>query len=140
MRQNVKLLLHAYQRKKKTFALGWKKKEQCCLFWKKKENVADSPFAPKKSLFVCFQKQNGKPCQKIPRPKTVSHDFFWHKENYLCIYEVFIFFKLQIVKKIMKFNIKLNFCNKDCLNGELEANIRGCFMACFPSVNQIELG
>ena len=81
MRQNVKLLLHAYQRKKKTFALGLKKKEQFCLFWKRKENVADSPFAPKTRLFVCFQNKPGKPGKHIHLPRTVNKHFFFEREK-----------------------------------------------------------
>ena len=62
-------------KKKKNISFNLKKKEQSSLFWKKKANIGDTPFPAKTHLFVYFQKQNGKPCQYIPRPKTVNHDF-----------------------------------------------------------------
>ena len=67
-------------KKKKNICLGWKKKGTMLFVLEEKRKCCWLTVCSK-NTFVCFQKQNGKPCQYILLPKTVNHDFScpWEK-------------------------------------------------------------
>ena len=76
MRQNVKLLLHVYQKKKEHFLSVEKKKEQCYLFWKKKQTLLTHHLLQKHVCLFVFKTKPEKHDMIYRCPELWTRTFF----------------------------------------------------------------